>query len=110
MSIIRDLLILSVVVFFVAKFLPNIRVKHFGTAILVAVVYSALNLLFGWLLELLTLPLMFFTAGLFKIVLNALMLFATDLLLKDFKIKGFKTILLAAAIITVAGFLIDKLL
>jgi len=51
-----NLLILSVAVFLVANFLPGIQVKHFGTAIMVAIVYSLVNFFFGWLLIFLSLP------------------------------------------------------
>jgi putative membrane protein len=101
MTIIWHLLLLSVTIFIVAQVIPNIRIKNFGTAIIVAIVYSVINLLAGWLLVLITFPLMFITFGLFKFVINAFLLWITDLLIDDFEIKGFGTTLLAAFLITV---------
>lgn len=101
MTVIWHLLFLSVTIFIVAQVIPNIRIKNFGTAIIVALVYSVINLLVGWLLVIITFPLMFITFGLFKFVINAFLLWITDLLIDDFEIKGFGTTLLAAFLITV---------
>ncbi len=98
--IIVNVLILSVAVFLVSQFLPGIRVKNFTTAILVAVVYSVINFFTGWLLILLTLPFMILTFGLFKLVINAFMLWLTDKLMEDFEIKNLLTTFIAAACIT----------
>jgi len=95
-----NLLILSVAVFLVANFLPGIQVKHFGTAIMVAIVYSLINFFFGWLLILLSLPFIIITFGLFKLVINAVLLWLTDKMIDDFKIKDFLTTFIAALCIT----------
>ncbi len=97
---ILNMLILSVVVFLVAEFLPGIRVKNFGTAVIVAIVYSVINFFTGWLLVLLTLPFIVLTFGLFKLVINAFMLWLTDKMMDDFEIKDFLTTFVAAALIT----------
>lgn len=95
-----NVLILSVAVFLVAQLLPGIRVKNFYTAILVAIVYSLINFFTGWLLILLSLPFMIITFGLFKLVINAFMLWLTDKLMEDFKISDLLTTFIAAALIT----------
>jgi len=95
-----NLLILSVAVFLVANFLPGIQVKHFGTAIMVAIVYSLVNFFFGWLLVFLSLPFIVITFGLFKLVINAVLLWLTDKILDDFQIKDFFTTFIAALCIT----------
>jgi len=95
-----NVLILSVAVFLVAQLLPGIRVKNFYTAILVAIVYSLINFFTGWLLVLLSLPFMIITFGLFKLVINAFMLWLTDKLMEDFEISDVLTTFIAAALIT----------
>ncbi len=95
-----NLLILSVAVFLVANFLPGIEVKHFGTAVIVAIVYSLINFFFGWLLIVLSLPFIIITFGLFKLVINAVLLWITDKMLDDFQIKDFFTTFIAALCIT----------
>ena len=96
-----NILLLSVSVFLVAQLLSGIRLKNFGTAIIVAVVYSLINYLIGWLLILLSLPFIIITFGLFKFVINAFLLLITDKMLDDFEIDGIGTTLLAAFLITI---------
>lgn len=106
MSIIINLLLLSLAILIVAQIMPSIHIKNFGTVIVVAVVYSLINFFTGWLLVLLTLPLVILTFGLFKFVINAVLLWITDLVIEDFKIDNFSSTLLAAFLITI----IDSLL
>ena len=93
-------LLLSLAIFLVARLLPGIHLKGFGTAVIVALVYSLINYLIGWLLLLLTLPAVIITFGLFKFVINAFLLWITDKLIDDFEIEGFSTTLIAAFLIT----------
>ncbi len=101
-----NMLILSVTIFLVAELLPGIRVKNFFTAVIVAIVYSVINFFMGWLLVFLTLPFMILTFGLFKLVINAFLLWITDKLMADFEIKDLLTTFVAASLITI----VDSLL
>ena len=101
MSIIYNFLLLSLSIFIVAGLIPDIKIKGFKTALIVALIYSLLNLLIGWILVLITLPLIYITFGLFKFVINAILLWITNLLIDDFKIKNFKTTLIAALLIAI---------
>jgi len=105
-----NVLILSVAIFLVSQILPGVRIKGYLTAVVVAVVYSVINFFFGWLFTLLTLPLIIITFGLFKLVINAFMLWITDRMIKDFEIKDFFTTILAAVLITLADSFIHWLL
>jgi len=105
-----NVLILSVAVFLVAQLLPGIRVKNFTTALVVAVVYSLINFFFGWLLVFLSLPLIFITFGLFKLIINAFMLWITDKLIEDFKIRDIFTTLAGAVLITLVDSMIKWML
>lgn len=98
--ILWNILLLSCAIFLVARLLPGIHLKGFGTAIIVALVYSLINYLIGWLLLLLTLPALIITFGLFKFVINAFLLWITDKLIDDFEIDGLGTTLIAAFLIT----------
>ena len=96
-----NILLLSISVFLVAQFLPGIRLKNFGTAVIVAVVYSLISYLIGWLLVFISLPFLFITFGLFKFAINAFLLWLTDKMMEDFDIDGIGTTLLAAILITI---------
>ncbi len=99
--IIWNLFLLSAAVFMVSNFLPGIRIESYGTAVIVAVVYSIINLLLGWVLVFLSFPLILITFGLFNFVINAFMLWITDKMIDGFEIKGAGTTLLASFLISV---------
>jgi len=101
-----NIILLSVSVFIVANVLPGIYIKNYWTAIVVAIVYSIISFFTGWLLILLTLPFMIITFGLFKFVINAFLLFITDKMIEDFRIKDGITTLMAALCISI----VDSLL
>ena len=101
MTLIWNLLLLSVAIFIVAQVMPNIRIKNFGTAIIVAIVFSIINILVGWLLVLISFPLMIITFGLFKFVINAFLLWITNILVDGFETKGAVPTLIAAFLIAV---------
>ena len=106
---IYNLLILSVAIFIVAHLLPGIRIRGFWTAVVVALVYSTINYLTGWLFVLLAFPLMIVTFGLFKFVINAFLLWITDKLMEDFEINSIGTTLVAACLITLVDFFLHKI-
>ena len=109
MSIIIYIILLAVVITIIAQVLPGIYLKNFTTAIFVAVGYSVVNYLLGWILVLLTLPAVIITLGLFKFVINAVLLWITDQLISDFRIKNFSTTLFAAVLITIADFILHRI-
>jgi len=102
MHLIWNLLLLSLAVFAVSKFLPGIRCKNVGTAVAVAVVYSVINFIIGWFLVLISLPAIVLTLGLFIFVINAILLYITDKLIEDYEIVNFGTTIIAALFITIA--------
>lgn len=106
---ILSILLLSVAIFLVANLLPNIKIKSFGTAIIVALVLSIIDFLIGWLLRALAFPLTFLTFGLFNFVIFAILLKITDALIDDFEIKGFGTTLLAALLIALINTVLRKI-
>jgi putative membrane protein len=101
------LLILSVTVFLVSQWHPKIKIKSFGTALIVAIVLSIANLTLGWVLRLLAFPLTVLTLGLFNFVIFAFLLWLTDMFVNDFKIDGFNQTVIAAVIISVLNWLLN---
>lgn len=68
MNFLLNILFFSAAVFIVANIIPTIKIKNYGTAIAVAVVYSLINFLVGWLLTILAFPFIVITFGLFTII------------------------------------------
>ena len=101
------LLALTVTVLALARFFPSVRVKSAGSAFAVAVVFSVLNFFLGWLIRvalfvpaILTLGLLFLFV---PFIVNAVMLWLTDKLVRSFEIETMGGLVGSAAVITVVN-------
>ena len=84
-------ILLNALALFAAAYLlrPNVLVKDFGRALILAIVLALLNGTLGVFLKAISMPLNFITLGLFSFVINALMILLADYFLKGFQVKGF---------------------
>lgn len=103
MNFIIEILLLSVAVFVVARLLPGVQLKSFGTGVIVAIVFSVLDFLCFKILVFLSLPLVGITFGLFIFVINAFLLWLTDMFVSGFKIRNFFITIVAAFLISAAN-------
>ncbi len=69
------------------------ELNKFSTALLVAIVLAFLNTIVKPILTVLSLPITFFTLGLFLLVINAGIILFADKLVDGFKVDGFWTAL-----------------
>ena len=93
-----------------ASLLPGVRVKSYGTAVIVALVYGLLNFFLGTVIGWILFIPMFLSLGLFGLVINALMLWLTDKLIDDFEIDSLKTTLIMAVLLTIGRVVLSWLL
>jgi putative membrane protein len=108
MHTILHLGVLALAVFALSRFFPGIvRVRSGGTAVVVAVIFSILNFLLGWLIRallfvpgLLTLGLLFFFV---PFIVNAVLLWLTDKLMRSFELRGARGLLVSSAVITLVN-------
>ena len=119
MNFIARLLISSLAVLITAYFLDGVTIGNnqfysggspelnkFTTAVLVAIVLAFLNTIVKPILTILSLPITFFTLGLFLLVINALIILFADRLVDGFKVDGFWTALWFSLVLSiVTGFL-----
>lgn len=119
MNFIAKLLISSFAVLITAYFLDGVTISDnqfysgsypelnkFSTAVLVAVVLAFLNTIVKPILTILSLPITFFTLGLFLLVINALIILFADRLVDGFRVDGFWTALWFSLVLSlVSGFL-----
>jgi len=77
-----------------------------GALIVSALLLGLANAIVKPLLIVLTLPITFFTFGLFLLVINALMILLVAWLVKGFRVSGFWTALFASLFISVLSFII----
>ncbi len=100
----------AAVIVLLARFLPQIQVKDFTTAVIVAVLLGLLSFLLGWLIKLpLNLVTLFLLRGIVRIVVTAVILKLIDMLLPSFNIQGFWPALVIAVAVAVVGSVFDEL-
>jgi uncharacterized membrane protein YvlD (DUF360 family) len=107
MYILLHLAVLTLTVLALARFLPNVRIRSVASAVAVAVVFSLLNFFLSWLIKvalfvpaLLTLGILFLFI---PFIVNTVMLWLTDKLLRAFEISTVSSLLLSAAVITIVN-------
>ena len=109
-ELILHMLGLGGAILLVARLLPGMHVESYGTAILVAIVYSLINVTLGFVLKLLGLPFIIITLGIFLIIINAFLLWITDELFDDFDIDDAGTTFVAAFLITLVDTVLNLIL
>ncbi len=92
------------------------KVKDFGTALLVGLVFGVLNVLIGKLLivviTMLSLPVIIVTLGLFTLLItsitNMILLKITDAFLEGFELEGWTPAFLMGILIAIANLLLGR--
>ncbi len=97
----------------ISSMFPGIQVNSFGVAVLAALILGIVNTVIRPVLVFLTLPLNVMTLGLFWFVINAVTFALTAYLIDGFEIGGWPgsvfTTIVAAALMSFFGWVIDKL-
>lgn len=109
MNLILHLLLDAAIIFGLAYLMPQVDVKNFGTALLIAVLLGLLNFFVGWILTFpLNLVSFFLLTGLVRIIVTAILLKVIDRFMDSFTIQGFWPALVIAVAVAVAGMMIDR--
>lgn len=109
MNLILHLLLDAAVIFGLAYIMPQVDVKNFGTALLIAVILGLLNFFIGWIIRFpLNLFTFFLLTGLIRILVTAILLKIIDKFMDSFTIHGFWPALVIAIAVALAGTLIDR--
>lgn len=95
-----NIIVTTLAVIITAWLLPGVKVDDVMTAILVAVVLAFLNTVVKPILTILTIPITFFTLGLFLLVINAFMIILVTKLVDGFYVDGFWKALLFSLILS----------
>ena len=88
----------------------GVEVASFGAAMAAALVIGIFNLIVRPALVVLTLPVTFFTLGLFLFIINAFMFWAAAGLLDGFWVRSFGSALLGSLVYSALGVVIDSAL
>lgn len=109
MSLILHLLIDAAVIFGLAYLMPQVDVKSFGTALIVALVLALLNFTVGWLLRGIGNLVTFFLLGfVIRIIVTAVLLKLVDKFMSGLTIQGFWPAVVIAIAVAIAGALVDQ--
>ena len=110
LRLIIEVFVTSGLLYALATALLGVRLKSFGTALTVVLVYGVLNYFLFWLVALIAFIPMLLSFGLFGLVINAFLLWLTDKLIDDFEIDSLRTTLLIAMLLTVAKVVLRAIL
>jgi putative membrane protein len=109
MNLIIKLLISTIVVFVLSYFLPGVHVTSLTGALMVAVVLGLLNTFLKPILVLLTIPVTFFTLGLFLLVINAIIILICDYFMAEFYVDGFINALMFSVLLSIIQSILNKI-
>jgi putative membrane protein len=100
----------AVALYVAAWLLPGVTYgDQWWTLLVAAAVFTLVNMWLRPVVRLLSLPLIILTLGLFLFVVNVLMLYVTDWLVRDFDIRSFGAGVLAAIIVSVVNWVLHAL-
>ena len=102
-------LIISTVLIIIFSYFLHIRVDNFVAAITTALILSLLNTFIKPILVLLTIPVTFFTLGLFLLVINSIMVLLTDYFVDGFSVPSFFTAFLFSILLSIGQSISTKI-
>lgn len=109
MYFILQLLLNGAVLLILARIMPSVHVRSYGTAIAVALVIGLLNATIGFLFRL---PLNILTLGLLtfvvRLIVTAFIIRITDKLFSGFHVDGFWPALIIAAVMALVGSIFSR--
>ena len=94
-------LLSALALWLVAQIIPGIQIRNFKTALLATVVIALVDITIGPILRFIAFPITFLTLGLFRLVLNALLLKLASMVTPGFRIDGFLNALVGSLVLTV---------
>jgi putative membrane protein len=111
MNFIFELLFNALVILLLSRFMSTVHVKNYGTALGVAVVIAILNATIGALLRFpLNLVTLFLLSFVVRLIVTAVMIKIADAIFSGFSVEGFKTALIMAVILAIAGALFSYII
>lgn len=110
MKLVLRILLSALAVVILSKFLPNVSVDSYLTAVIVAVVLSLLNLIVKPILVIFTLPVTILTLGLFLLIINAIIILLADNLIDGFSVDGIWWALLFSLLLSLLQSILFSLL
>ncbi len=101
MSLIIQIIISSLAIYFTAWLLPGVDIKNYPSAIVVAIVLGLLNVFVKPVLQIISLPITILTLGFFLLVINALIILLASYIVGSFSVGNFWWALLFSIIVSI---------
>jgi putative membrane protein len=101
-------LLSALALWLVARIIPGIQIRDYGTALLATVVLGLVDITIGPILRFIAFPITFLTLGLFQWVLKALLLKLASMFTPGFRIDGFLNALVGALVLTVLDIVLHR--
>ena len=98
----------ALAIWLVAQIIPGIQIRDFGAALLATVVIAVVDITIGPILRFIAWPITFLTLGLFRWVLNALLLKLASMFTPGFRIDGFLNAMLGSLVLTVLDIVLHR--
>lgn len=102
-------LLSGLAVLLTAYLLPGVDVKHYGYALLAALIISIFNILIKPILIVLTIPITVITMGLFLLVINAIIILLVEAVVPGFAVDGFWWALAFSLILSIFNSIISDI-
>ena len=109
MKLLIRIFITALLVMAISYLMKGVYVKEFTTALTVAIVLGLLNFFVKPILVLFTLPVTFFTLGLFLLVINAIIIMLCDYFIDEFRVNSFWTAMLFSIILSLSQSLVYQI-
>lgn len=109
MKIVIRLIIMTISVLLITRFLGGVHIDSNETGFWVALVLSGLNFFIKPILQILTLPLTIITLGLFSLVINALMILLTSRIVEGFVVDGWLVALIFSILLSFISTIMYKI-
>ena len=101
-KILLRIIVITLAVLLITRYVPGISVDDWQTAIIVAVAWAIISVTIKPLLTLLTFPITVITLGLFSVILNALLFWIVGILVPGFIVSGFIAAIIGSVLLSLA--------
>ena len=102
-------LLSALALWLVARIIPGMQIRSYGTALLATVVIALVDLILGPILRFIAFPITFLTLGLFRLVINAVLLKLASLFTPGFRVDGFLAALLGSLVLAIVTAVLQNL-
>jgi putative membrane protein len=102
-------LLSALALWLVAQIIPGMQIRSYGTALIATVIIGLVDFTLGPILRFIAFPITFLTLGLFRLVINALLLKLASMFTPGFVIDGFLAALLGSLVLAIVTGVLQNL-